>query len=264
MTIMRTNTILSRGRGSVLSLLALVLFTACDRQSLSTLVLTVGTNLAAHRPAERSSDVACDIASPQPPHEALANSATIKQAQPAWRALLRSLDQLGSLDVQSGERDNAALNETLKVISTRADQLANHAASGDTLRMRACEAKFHALTLAAAQAPEIYSEVRESYGRAVFGADYAKRDLAQESVQRIVMRCLTPDQSDDETVLSLMLHARMYPDCSANVDLYATLVDRLVAKGRAPVAAALAREGLTACRGHANLETLQCRLKEIQ
>jgi hypothetical protein len=272
------------------------------------MVLTVGTNLAAHRTVDDSCET--PIAQPTrrvlpkltatkqappsrqalpklaatkqappsrqalpkptatkqapPSRQALPETTAIKQSEPAWRELLSSLDQLRSFKERSGRDFDTRFANTVEDISTRADRLANDPAIGDALQKRAREAKLCTLTLAAVRTPERYAQLRDSYGRTAFGADFARRPLVQESVQQIVMCCLGPKQSDDEAVLSLMLHARTYPDCPSNVALYATLVDRLVARGRGPIAAALAREGLDTCRGHANLDILQRRLERIQ
>jgi hypothetical protein len=171
------------------------------------------------------------------------------------------LDQLRS-EASEGDIELATrLSGLIDRITESVGKIENHPPPSKVLVEQAREAQAVALDKATALLPSEFAGRLDAYSQATFGRAWDHDSVEKLAVNRLVSGYLVAPYVPSNVAQVLALHAATFPHHSMNVELYATIAERLAAGGSVREGVELARAGLRYCDNHTDVNLLQNRVK---
>ncbi len=225
----------------------------CDTQSTARLILTVAINTDMTSQA----DLVPTSDGPAPPSA---------QRTPPIDELVAAMQELDKLHTEANEPDPdlaTRLNGLINRIAESVNSYENHSPASEVLVQQAREARAVALDTAAVLLPAEFAGRPDAYSQLTFGRAWDRNAVEKQAINRLVNGYLVAAEVRSDVTQVLALHAATFPRNSMNVQLYATISERLAGSGNVSEGAELARAGLLHCAGHPDVSRLQDRMKRI-
>ena len=231
----------------------------CDTQSTAKLILSVAIN----SDMTGRSDVFPTSDGPVPGGNPPAPRARRISPTDELVAAMLELDQLRS-GASDGDIELATrLSGLTDRIAESVGKIENLTPPSKVLVEQAREAQAVALDKAAALLPSEFAGRLDAYSQVTFGRAWDHESVEKLAVNRLVSGYLVAPYVPSNVAQVLALHAVTFPHHSMNVELYATIAERLAAGGSVREGVELARAGLRHCANHTDVSLLQNRVKRI-
>jgi len=246
----------------------------CDTQTTAKLILTVG--LRARVKANAGEDFVATAARPErrapgtPDVDALVAAMRELAAISAGAETGQATAIGNAANRATANREASTGSELAARVSEVIDRLAGHVASleqrasvAPALVQQAREAQAVALARAAELLPSQFAGRLDAYCQATFGQAWDREAVEKQAVNRLVSGYLVAPRMPADVPQVLALHSVTFPRNAMNVELHATIAERLAGEGDLRGGIALAKAGLRACADQPDVALLRDRLKRI-